>query len=48
LHAVGEILLEYDFDKKVPMYGYGGKPNFQNLRLDKTSHCFPMNGNIHD
>jgi len=26
-----DILLNYDFDKKIPMYGFGGKPKFPNL-----------------
>jgi hypothetical protein len=25
LNAVGEILLNYDTDKQVPMFGFGGK-----------------------
>ncbi|OMJ92778.1 hypothetical protein SteCoe_4412 [Stentor coeruleus] len=37
LQAVSEILLHYDSDKKVPMYGFGGKVN------DVISHCFPLN-----
>lgn len=26
--SVGEILLDYDFDKKIPCYGFGGVPRF--------------------
>ena len=37
--SVGEVLLEYDEDKKVPLYGFGAKINRQ------ISHCFPLNGN---
>jgi hypothetical protein len=37
--AVGEILLNYDSDKQVPMYGFGG--NLQG----EISHCFHMNFN---
>ena len=39
LHAVSDILLYYDSDKKVPMYGFGGKVN------KKVNHCFPLNFN---
>ena len=39
LHAVSEILLYYDSDKKVPMYGFGGKVN------KRVNHCFPLNFN---
>lgn len=42
LHSVGEILLSYDSDKKVPMYGYGAKIYGQ------VSHCFPMSMNPND
>jgi hypothetical protein len=36
LFSVGEILLNYDSDKQVPVYGFGGKIN----RM--TNHCFPL------
>ena len=36
LFAVSEILLNYDSDKQVPLYGFGGKINRQ------LSHCFPL------
>lgn len=42
LFAVSEILLNYDSDKQVPMYGFGGKIN------GITSHCFHMNFNPQD
>jgi hypothetical protein len=29
--SVGEILLEYDDDKSVPMFGFGGIPRMPNL-----------------
>ena len=41
--AVGRILLDYDSDKKVPLYGFGGK-----LPDKKISHCWPLNGNEQD
>jgi len=31
IHGVCEILLNYDYDRKVPMFGFGGKPRFQNF-----------------
>lgn len=37
LHSVADILLNYDTDKEVPLYGFGGKINRQ------LSHCFPLN-----
>ncbi|CAD8190196.1 unnamed protein product [Paramecium octaurelia] len=45
LLAVGEILLNYDHDKSVPIFGFGCKPRLQNLNTPQTLHCFPLNGN---
>lgn len=42
LHSVSEILLNYDSDKEVPLFGFGGKINRQ------LSHCFPLNFNPQD
>ena len=42
--AVGEILLNFDHDKQVPMLGFGGEIWGQGFNL--TSHCFAINGNI--
>jgi hypothetical protein len=39
LSAVGEILLNYDTDKLVPMFGFGGKLK------GSLNHCFHMNLN---
>jgi hypothetical protein len=43
--AVGRILENYDSDKMFPIVGFGGKVP---MLLDKTSHCFALNGNIFD
>lgn len=45
LWSIGEIILNYDYDKMVPMFGFGGKPKFPNFTSDKVLHCFPMTGN---
>jgi hypothetical protein len=44
LVEVCEILLNYDFDKRVPVYGFGGKPNFPNYSKPVADHCFPLTG----
>ena len=41
---VGQIVLNYDFDQKVPVYGFGGRPQFPNMDHSTTSHCFPCTG----
>lgn len=46
LEEVSRILLDYDYDKLVPVYGFGAKcsmPTFNSF--GKTHHCFPLNGN---
>eukprot|EP00164_Ancoracysta_twista_P003559 GFYU01004751.1.p1 GENE.GFYU01004751.1~~GFYU01004751.1.p1 ORF type:complete len:528 (-),score=159.44 GFYU01004751.1:146-1729(-) len=41
LSAVGTILMKYDTDKQVPLFGFGGKlPG-----TATASHCFALNGN---
>ncbi|OMJ95503.1 hypothetical protein SteCoe_1100 [Stentor coeruleus] len=42
LYSVSEILLQYDTDKLVPLYGYGAEIN------GALSHCFPLNLNFED
>ena len=41
--SVGQILENYDTDKNFPVLGFGGRVPFL---LDKTSHCFALNGDI--
>eukprot|EP01119_Soliformovum_irregulare_P001210 TRINITY_DN10930_c0_g1_i1.p1 TRINITY_DN10930_c0_g1~~TRINITY_DN10930_c0_g1_i1.p1 ORF type:complete len:541 (-),score=152.66 TRINITY_DN10930_c0_g1_i1:47-1642(-) len=38
--SIGNILEYYDYDKKFPVYGFGGQ-----LPDGTTSHCFALNGN---
>ena len=45
IKAVGDILINYDYDKLVPVYGFGGKPKMPTLRSSEALHCFPLNGN---
>eukprot|EP00828_Plagiopyla_frontata_P030574 TRINITY_DN3990_c0_g1_i2.p1 TRINITY_DN3990_c0_g1~~TRINITY_DN3990_c0_g1_i2.p1 ORF type:complete len:244 (-),score=35.50 TRINITY_DN3990_c0_g1_i2:74-805(-) len=41
LYEVSEILLYYDYDKNIPMFGFGAKVNNNN----EANHCFPMTFN---
>lgn len=43
IKGVSDIILHYDYDKKVPVYGFGGE-----YTDSKKNHCFPMNGNDDD
>lgn len=47
LSAVTSILLDYDYDKLVPVYGFGAKVKHPLLNTEnKVHHCFPINCNI--
>ena len=43
IKAVGGILENYDSSKRITVLGFGGKVP---LLLDRTSHCFAVNGDI--
>jgi len=44
---VTNILINYDYDKLVPVYGFGAKVKHPNLDSEgKVHHCFPINGNM--
>ncbi|EGR29988.1 hypothetical protein IMG5_144620 [Ichthyophthirius multifiliis] len=45
LKAVCDVLLDFDQDKKISMYGFGGVPEFPNFKKYDTDHCFPVTGN---
>ena len=46
LYEVSKILLDYDYDKLVPVYGFGAKVNMPTFNTyGKVHHCFPLNGN---
>ena len=42
---VCDILLNYDYDKMVPLYGFGAKTRFPTLTSNQVLHCFPLTGN---
>jgi len=46
INAVCNILLHYDYKKTPGLFGFGGIPNFPNLKSEKVLHCFPLNGNV--
>ena len=46
--SAADILLEYDADKLVPVYGFGANLNFPNLKTTGASHCFPCSGDPKD
>jgi hypothetical protein len=43
--SVGSILLNYDYDKMIPAFGFGAKPRFPDLQRNSVDHCFPLSGN---
>ena len=45
IRAVGNILADYDSNKKFPAFGFGGiYARYQR----RASHCFPLNKNDND
>lgn len=45
LHEVCSIVLDYDKDKLVPVFGFGAKVNLPNFNSGgMVHHCFPLNG----
>ncbi|CAD8044960.1 unnamed protein product [Paramecium primaurelia] len=42
LRNVSEILIQYDHDKRVPLFGFGFEMN------GKAHHCYPLNHNLED
>jgi hypothetical protein len=46
IEKVCPILLHYNYEKKVPAFGFGAKVKFGQIDTkDKVSHCFPISGN---
>lgn len=42
---MASILLDYDYDKLVPVYGFGAKVKHPTFNSEnKVHHCFPING----
>lgn len=47
LSEVASILMDYDYDKLVPVYGFGARVYHPSLNTnDKVHHCFPINGRV--
>ena len=44
INLVGGTVVQYDYDKKIPVFGFGGIPKF--MGANTVSHCFPLNGNL--
>lgn len=46
MSEVFDILLDYDYDKLVPCFGFGAQVNHPKFNTyGKVHHCFPLNGN---
>lgn len=44
IQKIGGVILDYDNDKVVNVFGFGAKPHFPNLFEPTVSHCFPLSG----
>lgn len=38
--------MDYDFDKRVACFGFGGIPQFPKLFNATVNHCFPLSGDL--
>jgi len=43
--AIGGILMSYDYDQKIPTFGFGAKLNYPMMMTHNVNHCFPLSGN---
>jgi Copine len=41
--TLGEIIEQYDDDKLLPVFGFGGVPSY--MGISTVNHCFPLTGN---
>lgn len=46
MKEVSKILIKYDDDKKVAMYGFGCSPKMYNINPGNTVHFFHLNDNV--
>lgn len=47
LMEVTSILMDYDYDKLIPVYGFGARVQHPTLSSEgKVHHCFPINGTV--
>lgn len=44
IEAIGQILLNYDSDKRIPAFGFGASLSFP--KMTGISHCFPLSGDF--
>lgn len=42
--SISQILMNYDTDKRIPAFGFGGKVKIPG-QVAQTSHCFILSGN---
>jgi hypothetical protein len=41
---ISQILLSYDYDKRIQAFGFGAKTFFGGIKSNAVSHCFPLSG----
>ena len=46
IQSIGQIIMNYDSDKRIPAFGFGAVP--PNSQPNKVNHCFPLSGNIEE
>lgn len=46
IQSIGQILLNYDSDKRIPAFGFGADLRFPTMK--GLSHCFPLSGDFNN
>lgn len=46
IQSIGQIILNYDSDKKIPSFGFGADLYFPTMK--GLSHCFPLSGDFNN
>ncbi|CAK76117.1 unnamed protein product (macronuclear) [Paramecium tetraurelia] len=45
MKVIGGEIVAFDYDKEVPVYGFGGTPKLPTYTKNTMDDCFPINGN---
>lgn len=44
IQGIASILMNYDYDKRIPAFGFGAKVLYKNMQ-GGVNHCFALSGN---
>ena len=44
MKTLGGIIISFDYDQQIPLYGFGGSPKLPTYTKSYAEDCFPVNG----